>query len=729
MRTNRTNKQNFDIEKNDQLFSLTKEILSNKLSELPNFRAWRKYFTRYIDPVVIHRKKDVKEFEKKFDSEFFQIIFAIHLIVYLLAKRFLEEIELPPNLKLDAKDKLFDSAFNAFSQKSQKSIKTEIEEQFRNIDTRTIEHAYDLFEKIYRTIAPSEVRKPLGEYFTPLSLAKDMVSEVDKKYENDFWMDNSSGFSVFLFAYLEKFGIDNLDKFVCIEVNPLSVFITKVALLWEYRNDLNKIKKLPIYWGDVLLSEKYQYAEGNIVASNNFSEFHDKIGVVIGNPPWVSWKSITKEYQNLIGDDWRSYDIFEKNITRKTLGACNDDLSSYFVYFSIDKFLKNSGVLRFVINLSLFKSNLAGKQFRQFNIKKTDTPFRINKIYDFSNYKVFQGITNSYCVFEAQKGEKTIYPIPYLMVHGKRNKEVEKIIETTARPANNEENGALITVNGNEEKFNAIEGVCEYKARAGVCTWLNSVYWVRKISKDGEAVTIENLGTSGKKKVKEIESKIEKDLVFRLLRARNLNDFQPIIENYIIVPQQKHNLSKSIPEDEMRKKYRNAFDFFSNFQSELVERSGYKKFLNGQPFYGLYNIGPYTTAPIKLGWQFVSKKFQVYLIDNAQDIIPDLNVMFIPLENMDEAYYLHALLNSKYATQKIESSSNWTFPSGSIQKVYLEKFNPEDKLHTDIANAQKEILTKQKTDLANEMDEFFREYWFNGRKKKSVGTQAHLSFV
>ena len=299
------------------------------------------------------------------------------------------------------------------------------------------------------------------------------------------------------------------------------------------------------------MNEKYKYENGKIKVDNNFTDLQNKIGVVIGNPPWVSWKSMTKEYQNLVGDDWRSYDIFEKNITRKTLGACNDDLSSYFVYYSIDKFLKNSGLLKFVINLSLFKSNLAGRQFRQFNIKKNNTPFKISSIQDLSNYKVFQGITNSYCVFEALKGEKTTYPIPYYVIYGKMNGQEEQTIETTARPVNNEDGGAIITVNGKEAYFNSIEGLCEYKARAGVCTWLNSVYWVRKIKNGNNQTIIANLGTSGKKKLKEVETEIEKDLVFRLLRARNLDDFQPTIENYIVVPQQKGNLSKPIPEDLM----------------------------------------------------------------------------------------------------------------------------------------------------------------------------------
>jgi len=721
-------KTTFNAESNAIFSNLVGEITKNNVKDFDSFLSWKKYFSRYIDPEVIHRKKDIKEFEKKFNADFFEILYSIHLIVYLFGKKIIEKIEIPESIRKDLYEEIFEASFNLLSDSSKNVLLRQVEIEFSNILGK-IENddIYDLLENIYRAITPREIRKPLGEYFTPLILAQRMVAETDEKYSDGIWMDNSSGFGVFLFAFLKKFGVRKIDNFVCIETNPLSVFISKVVIIYEFRDEIEKIPSLQIFWGDSLLNERYQYKKSLIKNIGNFSNFFGKVDVVVGNPPWVSWKSMTKCYQILIGEDWRSYDIFEKNITRNTLGACNDDISSYFVYYSIDKFLKNKGLIKFVINLSLFKSNLVGKQFRQFNIKKNNTPFRLSKIYDLSGYKVFQGITNSYCVFDAVKGEKTIYPIPYIIFTSKNKSEVQ-IVETTARPVKNEDGGALITVNGNEAHFNAIEGVCEYKARAGVCTWLNSVFWIKKID-ENELATIVNLGTSGKKKLKEVETKIEKGLIYRLLRARNLNDFHPLIENHIVVPQTPNELSKPISESEMQKTYPLTYNFFSNFREELLERSGYKKFLDGKPFYGLYNIGPYTTAPIKLGWQFVSKKFRVYLIDNATDIIPDLNVMFIPLTDIEEAYYLHALLNSKYAREKIESSSNWTFPSGSIQKVYMEKFDNKNELHSNISLLQKNILRENTNKYDEEMDKNFREYWFNGRGKKKSAKESQLALL
>ncbi len=168
----------------------------------------------------------------------------------------------------------------------------------------------------------------------------------------------------------------------------------------------------------------------------------------------------------------------------------------------------------------------------------------------------------------------------------------------------------------------------------------------------------------------------------------------------------------------MEQEFPKGLHFFSHFKKELLERSGYRKFLNNQPFYGLYNIGPYTKAPIKIAWQFVSKQFRVFYINNASDIIPDLNVMFIPIYDETEGYYLHALLNSKYAKHAIESSSNWTFPSGSIQKIYLEKFDQSNPLHSKISALQKTLLSSS-ISQSEEMDELFQSYWFKKTKKTS----------
>ena len=38
-----------------------------------------------------------------------------------------------------------------------------------------------------------------------------------------------------------------------------------------------------------------------------------KFDYVVGNPPWIAWKSMSKDYRDGTVDVWKSYGIFEKN--------------------------------------------------------------------------------------------------------------------------------------------------------------------------------------------------------------------------------------------------------------------------------------------------------------------------------------------------------------------------------------------------------------------------------
>ena len=39
----------------------------------------------------------------------------------------------------------------------------------------------------------------------------------------------------------------------------------------------------------------------------------NKFDFVVGNPPWIAWKSMSKSYREGTLEIWKSYGIFEKN--------------------------------------------------------------------------------------------------------------------------------------------------------------------------------------------------------------------------------------------------------------------------------------------------------------------------------------------------------------------------------------------------------------------------------
>ena len=698
------------MKKNDEILDAAlSSIIHNKTSYELVYDAWREFMSKYISLKTISRKKDVlNQLSQRYNSNVYEIVFASHLLVYIIAREFALGTYTDSELKELLGENLFEDAISNINQNEYNHIRNFV---VSNYKVKNNENYYDFLERTYRSVLPSEIRKSLGEYFTPFAVAHNMVSKLDKNQHercSGLWSDNAAGFGVFLLAFCDYYSPDKVSDFYSFEVNPLSVLIIKMIFIELF--GIEYAKRLNVIWGDFLLGEQYCYRNRKIIQIDDFSKFQNLFSVVIGNPPWVAWKSLSDSYQKMIGDDWRSYDLFNTKITRSSYGACNDDISSYYIYKTIDFLIRDRGILNYLVNLTLFRSESSGEEFRKYFIRKSNTPFKIEEIIDYNGCKIFPGVTNTYCAFVAVKGQTNTYPIKYLIVRD--NKE-------TYAYKTNERNSALEIkqdINGRN-----VDGKNFYKARAGVCTWLNGVYWVDKIDNESAGSVsdntskIRNLGKCGKKKLKIIDSEIENDLLYNCLRARNLKDFSPVLENYIIVPQLREDFSKPIDEDHFSKNYPLAMNYFSLFKDDLLARSGYGKFLVGKPFFSLYNIGDYTRAPIKICWQFISKKFRVFIIDHAEKIIPDLNVMFIPLSDYDEAFYLYALLNSHDVAAKIESSSNWTFPAGSIKKIKIDKYDAANTIHSNISKIQKEIFDSQNEadalHLYKKMDKILDEYW------------------
>jgi len=156
------------------------------------------------------------------------------------------------------------------------------------------EHLKDviLFLREYVKIEPGE-RKRLGQVFTPLELAKDMVNLIDK-YDDDFWrnpnhkvLDSSGGFGTFLILAAYKFmsGLsewepDEEKRFKWIvenclyygDIDPKSVF------LWLCLIDPHDEHETNTYWGDFLSGDFDKHAKEVWGV--------EKWSAIIQNPPY-----------------------------------------------------------------------------------------------------------------------------------------------------------------------------------------------------------------------------------------------------------------------------------------------------------------------------------------------------------------------------------------------------------------------------------------------------------
>lgn len=263
--------------------------------------------------------------------------------------------------------------------------------------------------------------------------------------------------------------------------------------------------------------------------------FVGQFDFVVGNPPWVNWESLPQQYREATGPIWQRYDLFEHTGLRARLGSAKDDISVLMTYVALDSYLKDNGKLCFVITQSLFKTVGGGKGFRRFRLGKTGQPIKVLQVDDMVDLQPFKAATNRTAVFLCQKGEETEYPVEYHLWKKKEKGSIAIDLSWSevqaktivrylkAQSIDGSPQGAWISAKPKALKaLRAIVGKAAYQARAGVCTWLNAAYWGKIAPSRKGAVKFFNLSDTSKSEVKAVEREVESELVFPLVRGRDM---------------------------------------------------------------------------------------------------------------------------------------------------------------------------------------------------------------
>jgi len=116
-------------------------------------------------------------------------------------------------------------------------------------------------------------------------------------------------------------------------------------------------------------------------------------------------------------------------------------------------------------------------------------------------------------------------------------------------------------------------------------------------------------------------------------------------------------------------------------------------------------------------------------------LIPDNTIGFIPLDSMDEAYFICGLLNSSFIKSMIANKSiksKWGVSVQLIKQLPLPKYNPQNNLHKKLSHlamlasqaAQKneiDILSKIEKEIDNLAETIITE-------AQRIQTKAKIDF-
>lgn len=480
-----------------------------------------------------------------------------------------------------------------------------------------------------------------------------------------------------------------------------------------------------------------------IILRNSFAPIliGDKFDYVVGNPPWIAWKSMSKSYRDGTLEIWKSYGIFEKNAYDKK--TTHDDFGMAVTYVAIDQYLKNNGKMVFLLPASFLKSTKGGEGFRKFSIIRNEQniPFSVDTVDDFSAVSLF---TIPTVAIKFTKGIQMKYPMNFYNIWrqvGRKSKidshakwsEVSNAFEHNtliAQPVDMSDlQSAWLTMTEMgfaNNVLNPTKGRV-YLGRKGIePAGAKGVYILKKPTQVSPGfLKIEN-DISRQRRADILKKgihkgKIEETFVYPMLGGRNIEKWRVKSNEFILVPHSKE-YKYGIPEKELEKIAPHTIEWLDYFHDELLaSRIQNGKFFNPQiqPYYRLDNVGDYTYAPYKVLWKEQTGSMSAVVVGTYFESIPDADktlfsedktivvdskVLMLGLDNKLEAYYVCGILNAPDIINVIDSYAISTNRGTDVLKyLAIPQYCPDETIHCTISEISRNIHEEMRSKKINKI--------------------------
>lgn len=428
--------------------------------------------------------------------------------------------------------------------------------------------------------------------------------------------------------------------------------------------------------------------------------FLGRFDLVAGNPPWVFWNNLPdlhrEKVRNLMGSRYRLTSL--KASSMKRLGQAGKDLSALFVYVAFDHYLTDSGRLGFVITQTLFQST-ASNEFRAFAVPGK-LSFAVTRVDDLVRVSPFKTATNKTACMFAHSGEATVYPLDYFVwsPSGRFDRDDSPLSEVvaacdikrrTARPSSDATSFWVIDDQAEARPEMSVHHD-SYRPRRGVETGLEAVFRVRAtaVLPTGE-ILVTNVLDRAKKPVSQVSAALEPDLLYPYVSGASISKWQALSGGVYVVPHTAATGMKPLGMRELQKQYPKTFAYLRRFEDELASRAIHKRWGRSNPFYAMYDIGPYTFAPFKVAWKRTTRYFEACVLSTLpvegttlqRTALPNGKVMFIPTASEELAHFLCALLNSSFARAQMNASISSEAHADIVSVVPIPIFASGNSLH------------------------------------------------
>lgn len=569
----------------------------------------------------------------------------------------------------------------------------------------------DIFKEIYEELVERKERRKAGEYYTPEWLTQVILLEVFNLWLKEHkdppkLLDPACGSGTFLCNAIhilkERFASmslkDILNSIIGIDINPLACMIAKANYLIALGDFVKKGVDIfiPIYWGDALKLP-----------------LKKKVDIIIGNPPWIVMRNVkNKDYQDYLKKEVLRYELLDKDDVHLFTQI---EMASLFFCKCSDVYLKNGGIIGFVMPRSVIGGTIQHINFRRFQ----KPPLKLVKILDLENiYPLFNMPS---CVLIAIKGETTKYPVVKIKYSGelpKRNAKWEDVRDFL-----------LISQDlYSPPEFPREQSYYFDKFKVGASIFPRTFYFVDILSTNNKLLlvrTSKDILRIVKQPWKvELKGEVESDFIYLTLLAWEIVPFGYTRLRPVVLPIKladgRYNL---FDVQELRELgYTGVSKWFEKAQKiweerrttkstkrfpRLIDRLNYNGLLTCQSPIKRYVV-LYNATGTNVVSCVIDKKSLPDLGFPVKGFVVDVKSWFYETNSEMEAYYLSAILNSELLSKLIKPfQPRGLFGARAVHRRPLQfpipKFNEENKIHIELAEIckvchtrVKEILLKRK---------------------------------
>jgi hypothetical protein len=233
-------------------------------------------------------------------------------------------------------------------------------------------------------------------------------------------------------------------------------------------------------------------------------------------------------------------------------------------------------------------------------------------------------------------------------------------------------------------------GNSPYSAHAGSFTGgANGIYWVEIVGeRPGGLSIIANITEGAKRAIPKTQAAIETDLLYPLLRGRDVGRWSAAPSAHILMAQDPKT-RRGIAVETMENQYPKAHSYLAKFEKVLRSRAAFRRYFRAEaPYWSMFNVSPFTFAPWKVVWREQASTFTAAVIgpQERRPVVPDHKLMMVAAASRAEAHYLCAALNSAPSCLAVSAYAiQIQMDTHILENVAVPRFDAQNRNHQRLA--------------------------------------------